>query len=144
MQSRKKIFIEAKSRNKEDYLNLYLKIDVLLLIEILENFRKTTFTYYGLDPACFLTLSSLAMQASLMKSNKQINLLHDMSVYTEFETNVEGRFTSFVKGNGTFNNNYLSTYDPKKKPYLVAFSQMLAHCMLLFSVINYQQVISKN
>ena len=110
----KKIFIEAKCRNIEDYLNLYLKTDVLLLVEIFENFRKTIFTNYGLDPASFLTISSLAMQASLMKSNKQIDLLHDMSVYTEFETNVRGGFTSVVKGKVTFNNKYLSTYDPKK------------------------------
>ena len=49
-----------------------------------------------------------------MKSNKQIDLLHDMSVYTELETNVRVGFTSVVKGKVTFNNKYLSTYEPKK------------------------------
>ena len=57
----------------------------------------------------------MAKQASLIKSNKQFDLLHDISVYIEFEINIRGGFTSVVMGKVTFNKNKnLSTYDKKK------------------------------
>ena len=37
-----------------------------------------------------------------------------MDVITEFETNIRGELTSVVQGKVTFNNKYLSTYDPQK------------------------------
>ena len=61
----------------------------------------------------FLTIS-LAIQASLMKSNKQIVLLHVMSVYTQFETNLRGRFISVVNSKVIFSNKNSSTCDPRK------------------------------
>ena len=55
------VFKEGKCKTIKDYLELYLKSDVYLLAEIFENFRKTIFLNYSLDPAQLLTISSLAM-----------------------------------------------------------------------------------
>ena len=49
-----------------------------------------------------------------MKSNKQIELLQDMSVYTEFESNIRGGLTSVVNGDITFNNTFSLTLDLQK------------------------------
>ena len=108
------VFREAKCRNIKDYLELYLKTDVLLLTEIFENFRKTIYSNYNLDPAQLLTISSTAMQAALLQCNKGIELLRDISVITEFESSIRGGFTSVVKGKATFNNEYLNDFDPNK------------------------------
>ena len=61
------LFKEAKCKTIKDYMQLYLKVDVLLLAEVFENFRDVIFDNYGLDPAQFLTTPSLAMQAALLK-----------------------------------------------------------------------------
>ena len=37
-----------------DYHMLYLKCDVLLLADVFENFRKTSISYYKLDPANYI------------------------------------------------------------------------------------------
>ena len=108
------VFLEGKCKNIKEYLELYLKSDVLLLAEVFENFRTTIFSNYSLDPAHFLTISSLAMQGALLRSGKEIELLREMDVITEFESNIRGGLTSVVQGKVTFNNKYLSTYDPQK------------------------------
>ena len=43
-----------------------------------------------------MKISLLAIQALFMKSNKQIDLLHDMSDYTEFESKIKSGFTSRI------------------------------------------------
>jgi hypothetical protein len=42
-------------RTLGDYSDLYLKIDVLLLADVFENFRDICMQTYNLDPACYYT-----------------------------------------------------------------------------------------
>lgn len=41
----------------EDYYDLYLLTDVMLLADVFDNFRKTCLEYYELDSCNYLTLS---------------------------------------------------------------------------------------
>ena len=108
------VFKEGKCKNIKDYMELYLKTDVYLLAEIFQNFRKTIYENYSLDPAQLLTISSLAMQAALLQSKRKIELLTDISVITDFETSIRGGLTSVVQGKNTFNNKYLKDFDSNK------------------------------
>lgn len=40
-----------------NYTDLYIKCDVLLLCDIFEKFRETSLHYYKLDPAYYVTAS---------------------------------------------------------------------------------------
>ena len=109
-----RVFKEGKCKTMKDYLELYLKTDVLLLAEIFQNFRKTIYSNHGLDPACLLTISSLAVQAAMMQTNHEIDLMRDISMLTEFECGIRGGLTSVVQGRVEFNNKYLSSFDENK------------------------------
>ena len=60
-----KIWKEDKIKNLGEYHDLYLKIDVLLLAEIFENFRNVCLKHYELDPAHYYTSPGLSWDALL-------------------------------------------------------------------------------
>ena len=45
------LFKTAKCKTINDYMKLYLLVDVLLLLEVFEKFRDTMFKDYKLDPS---------------------------------------------------------------------------------------------
>jgi len=61
----------------KDYLELYLKTDVILLTDIFENFRKICMQIYSLDTAQYFTTSGLSWEAMLKTTSIQLELLTD-------------------------------------------------------------------
>ena len=55
-----KVWKTFKMRNMQDYHDLYLKSDVLLLADCFENFRSKCMEYYKLDPAHYYTTPGLS------------------------------------------------------------------------------------
>ena len=47
------------------------------------------------------------MQSAMLRSGKEIEMLHEMDLIIDFETNIRDEFKSIVKGKVTFNNKYL-------------------------------------
>ena len=61
--------------NFGDYPNFYLLIDVLLLADVLENFRDACLQHYGLDPAHNYTSPGLSWQELDILTDIDQNLL---------------------------------------------------------------------
>ena len=53
-------FQKFKLKNLAGYHNLYVQSDILLLVDVFENFRNMCIKVYELDPAHFLSLPGLA------------------------------------------------------------------------------------
>ena len=60
-----RVWKEFGIKNMEEYHDLYLETDVLLLADVFENFRKVCEKQYELDPAHYYTTPGLAWDAML-------------------------------------------------------------------------------
>lgn len=72
-------------QNLKELTNLYKKIDVLLLTDIMENFRDISLKTYKLDPAYYYTIPGFAWDCMLRMSNVKMELLtdYDMTLLVE-------------------------------------------------------------
>ena len=99
----------------QDYHDLYLKTDVLLLADVFENFRKTCLNYYELDPCHYYTAPGLAWDACLKLTKRELQLLTDYDMLMMFEKGIRGGMTHISKRYAEANNKYMSHFD-KTKP----------------------------
>ena len=108
----------------QDYHDLYLTTDVLLLADVFENFRKTCLKYYKLDPCHYYRAPGLAWDACLKETNQNLELLKDYDMLMMFERGIRGRITHISKRYAEANNKYMKDYNPNKPssfiPYLDA------------------------
>ena len=79
------VYNTFKCKDFGDYHWLYLKTDVLVLADIFENFRKMSLKYYKLDPANYLTATSLAWDAALLETKIELELITNQEILTMIE-----------------------------------------------------------
>ena len=99
----------------QDYHDLYLKSDVLLLADVFENFRKTCLKYYKLDPCHYYTAPGLAWDACLKLTKQELQLLTDYDMLMMFEKGIRGGISHISKRYVEANNKYMKDFD-KTKP----------------------------
>ena len=61
------------------------KCDVLLLADVFENFRKTCFADYQLDPSDYISAPSLAWDAMLLMAVIELDLITDQGILDMIE-----------------------------------------------------------
>ena len=100
----------------EDYHNAYLKLDVLLLADVFQAFRKLSLEIYGLDPAHFYTLPSLSWEACLKHTKIELELLTDDEMYLFLESSIRGGVSTITHRHAVANNEYMEEgqYDSDK------------------------------
>ena len=89
-------------------------IDVLLLADVFENFRKTCLRHYNLDPAHYYTSPGLAWDVCLKETGQELQLLHDYDQLMMFERGIRGGITHIAKRYAEANNKYMTNYDSSK------------------------------
>ena len=110
-----KVFSTFNCIDLGDYHDLYLTCDTLQLACVFEEFRRMTFSTYGLDSAHYFTCSNLSGDAFLKVSNASVELLTDREHLEIAENLIRGGVASvFSKRLSTMNNKYLSCYDEMK------------------------------
>ena len=102
----KKVWDEFNLRNLGDYHNLYLKTDVILLVNVSKEFRSTCMKHYRLDPENFYTSPRLAWKACLKKREIKLELLTDPDMLLMFERGIRGGITQVVHRYAKANNKY--------------------------------------
>ncbi|CAB4011090.1 Hypothetical predicted protein, partial [Paramuricea clavata] len=71
----KKVWKSFDMKSMREYHDLYLKVDVLLLADIMERFREICMENYELDPAWYYTSPGLAWDACLKMTQRKVNKL---------------------------------------------------------------------
>ena len=99
----------------QDYHDIYLKSDVLLLADVFENFRKKCLKVYELDPCHYYTAPGLAWDACLKLTRQELELLTDYNMLMMFEKGIRGGITHISKRYAEANNKYMKDFD-KTKP----------------------------
>ena len=100
-------------RTLGDYHDLYVVSDVLLLIDVFENFRKTCMQYYKLDPCYYFTRPGLSWDAMLKMTNIKLELMTDIDMFQFIEKGMHGGVSYIANRYRNANNKYMKEYDEK-------------------------------
>ena len=105
----------------QDYHDLYLKTDVLLLADVFENLRKTCLKHYKLDPCHYYTAPGLAWDACLKETKEELQLLKDYDMLMMFEQGIRGGISHISKRYASANNKYMKDFDESKPSTLIQY-----------------------
>jgi len=98
----KQVWKEYKCGNLIDYCKLYCKIDVILLAEIFQKFRKEMMAFSSLDPAHYISLPAYGYDSMLLITGARLELPTDINMVHFIEKGKRGG-VSFI------NNRHLYT-----------------------------------
>ena len=79
-----------RCKTMKDYLELYLRLDTILLAAIINQYRHTTMNHFGLDPMRYTTGPSLSFDSMLRVCDVQLEPLFDTKMYKFFSDGVRG------------------------------------------------------
>ena len=94
-------------KTMRNYHDVYLITDVLLLADVMENFRKVCRTNYGLDPMWYYTAPGLAWDAALKLTGVELDLISDPDMYLFIEKGIRGGISTITKRYVKANNKYI-------------------------------------
>ena len=93
-----------------DYHDLYVKLDVLLLADVFENFREICLNYHKLNPAHFYTAPGLSWAACLKMTKVELELLTDVDMHLFIEEGIRGGISVICNRYSKANNKYLPNF----------------------------------
>ena len=115
------IFNKFKLNNLEEYHDLYVQSDTLLLADVFGNFRNACLKVYELDPAHFLSLSGLVWQACLKKTNFKLELLTNYDMLLMVEEEVRGGICHSIHRYAKANNKYMNNYNENEESSYIQY-----------------------
>ena len=95
----------------QDFLELYLKLDVLQLTDVFKGFRNTCKKIFELGS---LSLPVFSWSAAFKTSGVFLNLLCKEDMYIFFEQGICGGYSAIHKRYSKANNKYMKDYDPNE------------------------------
>ena len=98
-----------------------MQSDTLLLADVFKNFRDMCLKEYELDPAHFLSLSGLAWQACLKKTNVELELLTNYDMLLMVEEGIRGRICHSIQRYAKANNKYMKNYNNNEESTYIQY-----------------------
>ncbi|KAL4092514.1 hypothetical protein QTP88_027013 [Uroleucon formosanum] len=117
-----------------EYSDLYLKIDVLLLSDIFENFRDVCMKTYNLDPAYYYTAPGFSFDCMLKYTSMKLELVSDYDMLMMFENGIRGGLVQASMRYAKANNEKTSDYDDTKEDSWLVYQDL--HALWWFQVVE--------
>ena len=100
-----------RCKTMADYHDIYLHLDVFLLADFFEKFRKTCLEFYNLGPLYYYTTPGLACDAALRISRVDLQLITDIDMFN-FVHSIRGGISVISTRHAQANNpSFPATYD---------------------------------
>ena len=115
------VFKKFDIKNLSEYHDLYVRSDTLLLADVFENFRNACMKNYELDPAHFVSLPGLALQACLKKTNVELDLITDYDMLLMIEDGIRGGICHPIQCYAKANNKYMNDYYKNKESSYIQY-----------------------
>ena len=118
-----RVWREFELKNMGDFHDLYLKTDVLLLADVMENFRKLCEKHYELDPAHFYTVPGLSWDAMRKITGIELDLFEEgqIDMLLMIEKGIKGGISNVFKRYAKANNKYMKNFDPAEKSSFIVY-----------------------
>ena len=116
------VWAKTGCKTLQDYVDLYLNLDVAFLADIYLQWRCVFTELFSLDCLDFLTLASFAIEAMYHKCELSLDSISDPNLYHMINRNIRGGFCSVGKRHVIANNkNTNPNFDSKwmKSDYLL-------------------------
>lgn len=97
-----------------EYSDLYMKTDILLLADIMENFRQTALETYKLDPAWYYTMPGYTWDCMLNYTKCKLQILKDIDMIMFVEQGIRGGISCCMHRLSEANNTYMADFDSSK------------------------------
>ena len=101
-------------KNVGDYLDHYLKKDVLLLADVFERFIDTSLKFYKPDPCHYFSSPGLSWGVMLKMTGIKLEKISNIDMYLFTEKGLRGGISYIAKRYSEANNKYIKGYDPTK------------------------------
>ncbi len=98
-----RVFVHFQMHSLQDYHNLYLLQDVLLLNDVLLAFREVCLKTYQLDPCHYYTAPGLTWDAGLKYTGVTLDLLTDEDMFLFVEDGIRGGISMITKRHAKVN-----------------------------------------
>jgi len=104
-----------------------MKLDVLLLTDVFENFRSVCLKNYGLDPCWYFTVPGLAWDACVKKTDVKLELLNDVDMLLKFEKGIRGGVSMIQKRYAKANNKYMKDFNLEEESKFIQYLDASNH-----------------
>jgi hypothetical protein len=114
------VWSEFNCETLRDYLRLYLKVDVLLQVDVFETFRDIYMVKYGLDPLQFYTAPGFSWDALFKCTEHTQELMTNSDMYMFCEQGIHGGISMIRNRYSEANNPHMKNYDAEKPNKYIA------------------------
>jgi len=112
----KEIWAHFAMKTLQEYHTFYLVLDVLLLADVFEKFRRTMLDSHGFNCLHLPSMPSMTLQLALKVTGVELELISDPNIYLMIESGIRGGLSYVAQRHAAANFPEMPDYRPDQLP----------------------------